>query len=366
MNQAMPPPWMRGMNRRSPAQQRIYMRRRIVAGVIVIGIPLIIVILLTRRGGPSKTATGRTTTTSSPGPTTTLPLQLVVAATSWHLPVPLSRSVVLPINTNVGIFGGLTTGATSKNVYEIDPVTGIGTEIGTMPTPVHDAAGAVIGSDYFVFGGGSTTETASVQKFSFSNANHLTGSLATSLPAKRADLAAVSINGQIYLVGGFDGKQWLPSALSTTDGTSFTTVAQVNPTVRYPAAAALNGKLYVIGGELSPKQADATNIQQIDLQTGAVTSLSPLPVGLSHAAAAVLNNTIYVFGGRSGGHSIDTISVLNPATGQLQAVGQLPAARSDMGVAVVGQQVFLIGGEGDNGKPVNTAVSVRLVAPGSA
>jgi len=358
---------MRGMNRRSPEQQRIFMRRRIVAGVIVIGIPLIIVLLLTQGGGGGggKTAT-RGTTTSTPGPTTTLPLQLVVAATSWHVPVPLSRAVVLPVNTNVGVFGGLTTGATSKNVYEIDPTTGIGTAIGTMATPVHDAAGAVIGNDFYVFGGGSTTETAAVQKFTFSNSTHLTGSAVANLPAKRADLAAASVNGQIYLVGGFDGKSWLPSALSTTDGSSFTSFAQLKPAVRYPATAALNGKLYVIGGELSPNQADATNIQQVDLQTGAVTSLSPLPVGLSHAAAAVLNNTIYVFGGRSGGHPIDTISVLNPATGQLQAVGQLPAARSDMGVALVGQTVYLIGGEGDNGKPVNTAVTVRLAPPGSA
>jgi N-acetylneuraminic acid mutarotase len=359
---------MRGMNRRSPAQQRIFMRRRIVAGVVVIGIPLVIVILLTQGGGGggSNASTGRGTTTSTPGPTTTVAPQLVVAATSWHLPVPLSRSVILPLNTNVGVFGGLTTGATNKNVYEIDPGTGIGTAIGTMPTPVHDAAGAVVGSDYFVFGGGSATETAAVQKFTFSNSNHLTGSNVTNLPAKRADLAAASVNGQIYLVGGFDGKSWLPSAVSTTDGMSFTSFAQLNPPVRYPAVAALSGKLYVIGGELSPKQADATTIQQIDLQSGAVTALSPLPVGLSHAAAAVLNNTIYVFGGRSGGHAIDTISVLNPSTGQLQAVGQLPAPRSDMGVALVGQQVFLVGGEGDNGKPVNTAVSVRLVAPGSA
>jgi hypothetical protein len=353
------------MNRRSPAQQRVYLRRRIVAGVIIIGIPIIIIVLLLQGGGGSNGATKKTTTTLAPGrTTTTVPLQLVVAAASWHLPVPLSRSVVLPLNTNIGIFGGLTTGATSKNVYEIDPVTGIGTSIGTMASPVHDAAGAVVGSDYFVFGGGSATETAAVQKFTFTNSNKLTATLGTPLPAKRADLASASFNGQIYLAGGFDGKTWLPSVLATTDGLAVTNFAQLTAPVRYPAAAALNGKLYLIGGELSPNQADATNIEQIDLQTGAVTSLSPLPVGLSHASAAVLNNTIYVFGGRSGGHAIDTISALNPTTGQLQSVGQLPAARSDMGVTVVGSTAYLIGGEGDNAKPVNTAVTVRLVAPG--
>jgi N-acetylneuraminic acid mutarotase len=260
----------------------------------------------------------------------------------------------------------LTTGtASSKNVYQIDPVTGIATTVGTMATPVHDAAGAVIGSNYYVLGGGAATESAAVQQFTFTNSAHLTGSVVTNLPAKRADSVAVTVNGQTYLVGGFDGKVWLPSVLATSDGMTFTSVAQLNPAVRYPAAAALNGKLYVIGGELSPKQADATTVQQIDLQSFAVTNLSPLPVGLSHAAAAVINGTIYVFGGRSGGHAIATISTLNPTTGQLQPTAvTLPAARSDMGVAVVGQTVYLVGGNADNGTSVNTVVSVRLVAHG--
>ncbi len=358
-------------NRRSPAMQKIYLRRRIVAGVIALGIPLIIIFVVTRGGGGgggTKVGTGATTTTS-PAATTTLPPQLVVAATTWHLPIPLSRQAVLPVSTNLAIFGGSTTGATSKNVYQIDPVTGSTTTLGTMATPVHDAAGAVIGSNYYVFGGGGTTETAAVQQFTFTNSAHLTGSVITNLPAKRADSVAVTVNGQTFLVGGFDGKQWLPSVVATSDGMTFTTVAQLSPAVRYPAAVALNGKLYVIGGELSPNHADATAVQQIDLQSFAVTKLAPLPAGLSHAAAAVINGKIYVFGGRSGGHAIATISTLNPTTGELQPTGMtLPAARSDMGVAVVGpivgQTVYLVGGEDTNNKPVNTVVSVRLVPHG--
>jgi N-acetylneuraminic acid mutarotase len=352
-----------GMSR-SPAMQRIYLRRRIVAGVLALGIPILIIVLLTRggKGGGSKVGTGSTTTTASKSTTTVAPT-LVVAASSWHLPVPLARLVVLPANTNLAVFGGITTSATSKTIYQIDPVTGIATNIGTMPAAVHDAAGAVIGSNFYVFGGGGATEVASVQQFGFSNSDHMTGSVIGNLPAKRADSAAVTVNGQVYLVGGFDGKQWLPAVISTNDGKTFATQAQLNPAVRYPAVAVVNGKLYVIGGELSPNQADATTIQQIDLQSFAVANLSPLPVGLSHASAATLNDTIYVFGGRSGGHAIDTISVLNPTTGQLQVVGHLPTPRSDMGVAVVGQTAYLLGGEGDTAKPVNTVFTVRLGTP---
>jgi N-acetylneuraminic acid mutarotase len=293
-------------------------------------------------------------------------LQLTATAATWHLPVALSRSVVLPLNSNLDVFGGLTGGASSKNVYQIDPSTGISATVGTMAAAVHDAAGAVIGSDFYVFGGTSSTVSAAVQHFSFSNSSHLSGSVVANLPAKRDDLAAATVNGQVYLVGGYDGKAWVPAIVNTSDGTTFATAAQLNPPVRYPAVATLNNNLYVIGGELSPSQADATTIQQVNLASDTVTNLSPLSAGLSHAAAVTLNGVIYVLGGRSGGHAIDTISELNPTTGLLQTVGHLPAARSDMGVAMMGNTAYLLGGETDSGTQVNTVVQVRLVPPGSA
>lgn len=359
-----------GMHRRPSAEQRrIYLRRRIVAGLIVVAVIVVPVVLLTGGGGGKKAAGGHsttTTTTKSATTTTTPPAQMVVATAPWHLPVPLSRSVVLTINTNLGIFGGLTTGATSHNDYEIGLPSGIATTIGTMPAPVHDAGGAVIGSTYFVFGGGGTTETAAIQRFSFTDSTHLTGSVVTALPAKRAEMGTTTYGGQTYLVGGFDGKAWLPSILSTADGLTFAAVAQLNTAVRFAAVAALDDKLFVIGGELSPNAADSTTVQELNLSTDAVTSLSPLAAGLSHAAAAVVNNTIYVFGGRSGGKAIATISELNTTTGQLLAVGQLPGGigRSDMGVDVIGDTAYLVGGETSSGTPLNSVVTVSLEPAG--
>jgi hypothetical protein len=349
---------------RSPAMQRIYLRRRIVAGLVVLGIPILIIVLLTQGGGGGKGANvgaGRATTTTAPRATTTLPPQLSVAAATWQLPIALSRSVVLDVNGNVGVFGGLTTGATSRNIYQIDPTSGTSTLIGTMPSAVHDAAGASIAGGWFVFGGGAATESSTVQHFTVTTPNHVIGVDNATLPAKRADLTAVTANGHTFIVGGFDGTKWLPAVLDTTDGAAFATVAQLATPVRYPATAAVNGKLYVIGGELSPNQADAAVVEAIDLQSFAVTQLGPLAAPLSHAAAVTLNGTIYVFGGRTGGHAVDTVSSFNTTTGELQPVGHLPDARSDMGVGVVGQTVYLVGGEGDNGKPITGVVTARLV-----
>jgi hypothetical protein len=299
--------------------------------------------------------------------TTTLPPKPVAVLATWHLPVALSHEVVLPANNvNLGVFGGMTATGTSDKIYEIDPTTGTATAVGSLPVAVHSAGGAVIGSSYYVFGGGSTSETAAVQQFSFANTTTVTGSVIGNLPAKRAELSTVTVNNTVYLVGGFDGKAYLAGILSTSDGMSFTAGATLRPAVRYAAVAAANGMLYVIGGEVAPNAADSTAVQQVNLQSGTVTTLTPLPVGLSHAAAVVLNNTIYILGGRSGGHALATISQFNPATGQLTAVGTLPGgARSDMGVVVIGGTAYVVGGAGNNGQPLNTVVMINL-SPGAS
>ncbi|HEX3425071.1 MAG TPA: hypothetical protein VHT30_03000 [Acidimicrobiales bacterium] len=351
--------------------QRIYLRRRIVAAAVVLVPVLLIIFLLTRGGGSTKkVSSGATSTTrhADTTTTTTLPLKPVASVASWHLPIALSRSVVLPVNTEIGVFGGQSSSGATGKIYQIDPMTGQATALGTMPVAVHDAGGAVVGSSYYVFGGlvSSSTATATVQQFSFANSTTMTGSKVGTLPVKRAEFGTAMVNNEVYLVGGFDGSTYLPSIVTTSDGMTFTSTSTIlHPAVRFAAVAAQGAMLYVIGGEIAPVAADSTAVQEVNLQSGAVTQLTPLHAGLSHAAAVILNNTIYVLGGRSGGHAIATISAFNPATGALTAVGTLPAARSDMGVTVIGQTAYLMGGEGTNGQPVNSVVTVSLSAGGA-
>ena len=347
----------------------MFLRRRIIAGVVVLGVPLVLIYLLTRGGGGGSGVgtSSTTTTTGAAATTTTVAPQLTVAAATWHLSAPLSRVTVLPVNGNLAVFGGRTSAnTTSKSVIQIDPATGIGQEVAQLPTPVHDAAGAVIGGSYFIFGGGSTALSAAVQEFvPTAPANKLTGSVVAQLPSRRADMVAASATGQVLVVGGFDGTKWSAGILKTSDGTAFTTVAQLLTPVRYPAAAVLNGKVFVVGGEIAPNGSDSPAVQQIDMQTYAMTAVGQLPAGLSHAVAATVNGAIYVFGGRSGGHALDGISVLDPATGQLRLVGHLPTPTSDMGIAVIGQTVYLVGGEGDSGRPVATVFIARFGGAGT-
>ena len=361
----------------------VYRRRRLaVLGTLVL---VIAVVLYAANQGSSGKGSHRSGRPLEASKGVTTPPHLVVALAGWQLPAPLSRAVALPVDGNIDVMGGLTgTGnSTTGLVTELDPASGQAQTVGTLPTPVHDAAGAVIGSRASVFGGGAATLTADSQSFSQDVAQGTPSTaVAGRLPAPRADLAAASgPDGTVYLAGGYDGTNFTSSVLSTRDGSTFTTVGQLPVPVRYPAAAVLGNQMLVIGGETgsSPTSGQATDaIQAVNVKTGQVAVAGHLPAPLSHASAAVLGGSVYVFGGRSGGNVVDTVYKLSTGAAPAgagaaagasivaSAAGSLPLPTSDMAVATLGQAAYLIGGEGQLAQPGRQVIVARMVSSSSS
>ena len=359
---------------RTRAERLVFLRRRLVVGTFV----LIVLVAFAwivwpsehARNKPARLATSPTTL-RPPSPTTTVSgpprveaaPALEAAPAPWQLTAPVSRTVATAVSGRLALFGGLGPRSVSTAaILEVDPNSGQSQRVGALASAVHDAGGAVIGGRYFVFGGGAQTVSSRVQAVALdaSASAPTTASVVASLPAPRADLAAAEYNGSVYLVGGYDGANWSPSVLATSDGSKFDVIAQLPTPVRYPAVAVVGHTLYVIGGELLGNRADAPIVQEIDLNTHVATVVGHLAAGLSHAVATAVKGTVYVFGGRSGGHAVDTIEALDPSTGGLQAVGHLPVPTSDMAAVTLGDAAYVLGGEGDNGQPVASVVVARV------
>ena len=305
------------------------------------------------------------------------PPHLSVSVGSWQLSASVSRAVALPVDGKIDVLGGLsgTGDSTTPAITEYDPVTGVAKPAGSLPVPVHDAAGAVIGSRSFVFGGGAASITADSQSLSEAVAQGTpAAAVAGRLPTPRADLtSAVGADGTVYLAGGFDGTSFTPAVLTTKDGATFNPLGQLPVPVRYPAAAVVGHQLLVIGGETGSAPTTAAevgtdDIQAADVGTGQVTIAGHLPVPLSHASAAVLDGSIYVFGGRSAGHVVDTVYklVVGPLGYSATSAGSLPLPTSDMAVATLGQTVYLIGGEGQLAQPGRSVIIARMVTPAAS
>jgi hypothetical protein len=296
--------------------------------------------------------------------TTTGPVGLRAVPEAWHLPAAVSRPVVLPSGQGFLILGGLATGDVSTSrIVTVDPATSTSQLAGRLALAVHDSAGAVLGGQAFVFGGGSYSTVAHVQTWTSGVATE-TGSL----PDSRSDLAAVTIGATAYIAGGFDGTTMTPDVLATTDGVSFRKVATLTVPVRYPALASQGQDLWLFGGVTSTSEggtADTDAIQRVDLTTGQTTVVGHLPQAMGHATAITLDGTVFVLGGRSGTVPSSTIWRLEPSAGTVVAAGQLPNALSDAGSVVVGGAGYLVGGEITGpASPLDTVVALQPVAAG--
>ncbi|MGH2442779.1 MAG: PQQ-binding-like beta-propeller repeat protein [Chloroflexota bacterium] len=283
---------------------------------------------------------------------------LRASLTTWRLPVPIGRAVVLPGKKSLLVAGGLqANGGSTSGVQRISLANGTVTPLGSLAQPVHDAAGAVLGGKLFVFGGGSSTSIAASQSFSPSSGGKVVGSL----PAARSDLTSVSTGGNAYLLGGYDGLHLSPTVLATRDGVHFVRAGKLPLPVRYAAAATLYGRLFIFGG--TQGIAGISAIQEVNPLTHRAQVVGHLPVKLSHAVACALGNYIYIVGGRIGGSPTRRMWSFDPSTFRVRRAGALPMSLADAGIAVVGNSAYLAGGEDATG-PQPEVVRLRVAGPG--
>ncbi|HWD52638.1 MAG TPA: hypothetical protein VG412_09570 [Acidimicrobiales bacterium] len=254
-------------------------------------------------------------------------------------------------------------GSSIGTVTSLDPATGAFTASGNLPAVVHDGGGATLGTASFVFGGGSPNTFATVQSIPLPGATpsaSAAGQVTGQLPQPRSDLAVAStISGgshpsaTLYIVGGYDGTNYLPTVLATRDGTHFADAAKLPVPVRYPATAALDGKIYAFGGQTggtSPAVIATDAIQEIDPATHSAKVVAKLPQPLYGAAAFVIDNHLYVAGGQTAaGQTLTQLYEFDSATAKVNDAGLLPQAVAFAGFATIGTGAsavgYLVGGE---------------------
>jgi N-acetylneuraminic acid mutarotase len=314
------------------------------------------------QSAPSKAGSKQALTTSSDAPRAARKVH-VVAATYLHLPVGVSRTVVVPQgSSSLLVLGGLAAGdSTTARAWRIDVGRAAAAAARPLAMAVHDASGATVPGGALVFGGGAATTVAKVQQWTTAGAR-----VVGSLPQPRSDSTAAVIGGTAYVVGGFTGSSMARDVLATTNGRSFRRVARLRIGVRYPALAAVGGQLYVVGGALATTEGTANGaqtdaVQRVDPASGQTTVIGHLPAPLAHAMAFSLGGFLFVAGGRHGAVATSAIERIDVRTGRATRVGSLPLAESDAGVAVVSGAAWLVGGETSGpGAPVSTVLRLRL------
>jgi N-acetylneuraminic acid mutarotase len=166
----------------------------------------------------------------------------------------------------------------------------------------------------------------------------------------RSAHAVVATGDAIYAIGGtgaggapvlalerFDGKSWREETSLPGEG------------LNAPAAAAIDGRIYVIGGFKTTTNVPSADVLVYDTRTHVWSSAAPLPAPRGGHAAAVLNGKIHVAGGGNSQSTLADHSEYDPATDKW--VDRAPLSRSKGSPALVpfDGKLYAIGGRSGPG-----------------
>lgn len=168
----------------------------------------------------------------------------------------------------------------------------------------------------------------------------------TTLPGEGLNApAAVAIGSRIYVIGGFKTVTNVPTSdvLVYDVGTHAWSTAAPLPAPRGGhAAAALEGKIHVIGGGNS--RSTLADHSEYDPATDKWTGRAPLSRSKGSPAAVVLNDTLYSLGGRSGPSDFGDVEIYDPLADRWMP-GPSIEPRGTAGAAAYCGTIYIFGGE---------------------
>jgi N-acetylneuraminic acid mutarotase len=170
--------------------------------------------------------------------------------------------------------------------------------------------------------------------------------LAAPMPMALHHPAAASIEGKLYIFGGTSLFGVSGVTLQYDPDKDQWAMKTPMPSARSAAAAAVLGnRIYVVGG--SP-DARGRDVASYDPAMDAWMAHPPMPTPRNHHAAAAIGGKLYVVGGRPPfSPGLGTLEVFNPTTNEWATLLPMPTGRSGIAAAVVRGCLYVFGGEGN-------------------
>ena len=180
-----------------------------------------------------------------------------------------------------------------------------------------------------------------------------TWSAAPSMPTARMGLVAAAVDGKLYAIGGsIDGHGAETGTVEEFDPVSqtWTTRASMTTPRYFAAGAQVGGQIFVAGGRQFGVFAPLNIAEAYDPATNSWSSVAPLPTARRELAAAESSGLLYTVGGHAGllPQWVGTLEVYDPTNNSWSSHPSMHTARSHLALVAVAGKVLAAGGENVN------------------
>ena len=167
-----------------------------------------------------------------------------------------------------------------------------------------------------------------------------------------SEFALAESNGKIYVMGGYPASRVSSRTVQIYDIASNSW--QLGPELPQPnnhgMAAAVDGKIYLIGGQITDDQQGASavsTVYELDPAVGAWVEKAPMPTARSGGVAVAYGGRIYVAGGRV--PRGNDFAAYDPSANQWEVLPILPSQRNHITGAAINGRIHIVGGRLGNG-----------------
>jgi N-acetylneuraminic acid mutarotase len=231
-----------------------------------------------------------------------------------------------------------------------------------MPTKRTEAAAATLDGKIYVVGGFEKPSLGNLMNFAITPSVEMYDPVTdrwtskAPMPVGLHHVGIGVVGDRLYVIGGYRKSAfsvWNPVATiyAYDPATDSWTERAPMPTARGALSVTEHeGKLYAIGGY--DRTANNAQVEVYDPARNVWTTVAPLPTPRDHLAAAPVAGKIYAIGGRIDGDYSRNLAVTeryDPTADRWTRVSDLPTARSGITAAVVEGLIFVFGGEGASG-----------------
>ena len=241
--------------------------------------------------------------------------------------------------------------------YEYDPLNDSWIPRTSMPTKRSTLTAVSANDKIYAIGGAASASGGALSTNEEFDPVSNSWTVKASMPTPRNWISAAVVNGKVYVIGGSDNSGSIFSMNEMYDPLTDTWTTKTQcPHARLACGiGVVNGKIYLIGGWVrpgSPPGEPTTLNEEYNPQADTWTTKTPMPTARNGLGVAVVNNKIYAVGGATDfnpwTNNLNVVEEYDPSSDTWRTVQSIPTSRSLLSTAAIGNKIYAIGGVRDS------------------